>query len=52
MNNMDENYENFKTRINVFIDFNEKAINQILHFLKSQIFILINNYKKFRHYSV
>ena len=38
--------------VNNFIDFNKYTINQILYFFKFEIFILIDNYKKYRYYSI
>ena len=38
--------------INDFINLNERDINNILYFLKFNIIILINEYKKYRAYSV
>ena len=38
--------------INYFINFSERDINNILHFLKFDIIILINKYKKYRVYNV
>ena len=49
---MNKNYENFETRMNIFINLNEKMINQIFHFLKFKIFIFIDNCKKFYYYNV
>ena len=38
--------------INDFINFSERNINNILHFLKSDIIILIDKNKKYRAYNV
>ena len=48
MNNINNNYKNIKISVNNFIDFNKYAINQILHFLKFETFIFIDNYKEYR----
>ena len=38
--------------VNHFINFNERDINSILHFLKLDIIILIDEYKEYRVHSV
>ena len=38
--------------INHFINFSERDINSILHFLKFDIIILINECKKYRVYNI
>ena len=41
-----------KTNINNFINFNKRDINNILHFLKLNIIILIDKCKKYRVYNI
>ena len=38
--------------INDFINFNKRDINNILHFLKFDIMILIDKYKKYHVYNI
>ena len=38
--------------VNNLINFNERDINNILYFLKFNIIILIDEYKKYRAYSI
>ena len=38
--------------INYFINFNKRDINNMLHFLKFDIIILIDEYKKYRVYNI
>ena len=41
-----------KININNFINLSERDINNILYFLKFNIIILIDKYKKYRAYNV
>ena len=52
MNNINKNYKSFEIYINIFINLNEKTINQIFYFLKFKIFIFIDNCKEFHYYNV
>ena len=51
-NDMNDDYENVKTRINELINPNEIIINNILHFLTLKTITLVENWKKFRRYNV
>ena len=51
-NDINDDYENAKTRINEFINSNKIVINNIFYSLTFKTITLIENRKKFRRYNV